>query len=62
MAKKKEEDITVDWREIFNNYVAPKIYKIGLEDYIIKNGYDKKIKSQKDFDKIVSNFNQITMG
>lgn len=62
MAKKQNKEENIDWKEIFNNYIAPKIYKVGLEDYIVKNNLQDKIKSQEDLDRIIKNFNKMTMG
>ena len=65
MAKKKEKeakeedvvnDTNFDWRKAFNELVKPNTFKGGLGYYIENRGLEDKIKSQKDFDKVVEDY------
>ena len=66
MAKKKEKeakedvvnDTNFDWKKAFNELVKPNTFKGGLGYYIETRGLEDKIKSQKDFDKIVEDYSK----
>lgn len=66
MAKKKEKeakedvvnDTNFDWKKAFNELVKPNTFKGGLGYYIETRGLEDKIKTQKDFDKIVEDYSK----
>ena len=58
--KKTEEKSSFDLEQALKDYVCPDMFKRGLEYYIKSNNL--KIKSQKEFDKVVDKFSNLTMG
>ena len=68
MAKKKEDETTktekedessvFDWKQAFNELEKPNTFKGGLGYYIETRGLQDKIKTMKDFEKIIEDYSK----
>lgn len=56
--KEEEEDSSFDWRVALDELEKPSTFKGGLGYYIETRGLQSKIKTEKDFMKIVEDYSK----
>ena len=54
----KEESSSFDWKQAFNELEKPSTFKGGLGYYIETRGLQDKIKTMKDFEKIIEDYSK----